>query len=130
MKKVKLNLDDLKVESFATTPDSLGGRGTVFGQDPTWATCEFQETCAPYNTCVGFTCADQTCSPGCEPSGGGTCGPVQTCFTCIGLGTCPDPTCGVTCGGGELTNCPGETNCGDPEPTWTSQGCTLCDNAC
>jgi len=32
MKKIKLNLDDLKVESFHTTPETGKGReGTVFG---------------------------------------------------------------------------------------------------
>ena len=124
MKKLKLNLDDLKVESFATTPDASSSRGTVFGQDPTVYP---EDTCYLYCTDVGSTCVQQCGTGGSE---NGTCAPAETCVsTCEPQATCPSPTCGVSCGGGELTNCPGETAC-DPEPTWTAEGCTLCDQVC
>src|SRR5437870_2168898 len=74
MKKLKLDLDDLRVESFSATPDSSELRGTVFGQDtsepPACATlddptcwfggCEETEI-PPYvsGCCLGGT--DQTC---------------------------------------------------------------------
>ena len=83
MKKMKLSLDDLKVESFQTTPEGGGGGdGTVFG----------------YISCDLTICAE--CPPGgCptqDPSCNGTCG--QSCN-----GTCYEScngTCGASCGGG------------------------------
>ena len=77
MKKIKLNLDDLKVESFHTTPETGEGReGTVFGlaggdtipaptgQCLTWGdTCEIG--CTNEVTCLitcGVTCDDYTCN--------------------------------------------------------------------
>ena len=141
MKKLKLNLDDLKVESFATTPDAASGRGTVFGQvthpyDSNCGTCPGNTNCGTCNgeSCdyPGCTAAGLTCVDPCGPGGSeaGTCGPANTCVTtCEPQSTCPSPTCGVSCGGGELTNCPGETEC-EPEPTWTANGCTLCDQMC
>ena len=128
MKKLKLNLDDLKVESFATTPDAASGRGTVFGQDPTHPPENTCNTCGmEMFTCVGYTCVEWC---GHNPSENGTCGPANTCVTtCEPQSTCPSPTCGVSCGGGDLTNCPGETEC-EQDPTWTANGCTLCDQMC
>lgn len=35
MRKLKLNLEDLKVESFETTTESSDARGTVFGYSTT-----------------------------------------------------------------------------------------------
>ena len=137
MKKVKLNLDDLKVESFVTTPDATSGRGTVFGQvthpwDSCGGTCVATDpcgTCSPANTCIPGACTDAglTCpAPACPPeSEQGTCAPAETCYTCVGQGTCPDPTCGYTCTAFD-TNCP---PC-EPYPTWTDAGCTLCGQIC
>jgi len=81
MHKLKLELDDLRVESFDTSAVEEE-RGSVFGE----AYTEY----ANY-TCPGFqTCGDPTC--GCSF----TC-PVScngTCTLCTELGscyTCPDP---------------------------------------
>lgn len=82
MKKIKLDLDDLKVESFDTQPEE----GEVFGyQCPTCppnytcdATCP--STCA---TCAGQNTCDSTCA--------NTCG-----WTCPD--TCPPRTCNETSG--------------------------------
>ncbi len=88
MKKIHLNLEDLEVESFATTPeDPAGSKGTVFGHVLTMQTID----CDPQCTDGGTTCAD-TCGASC----GGTC---DTCVTCAG--SCQ--SCGATCnscGGG------------------------------
>jgi hypothetical protein len=87
MKKLKLRLDDLRIDSFSTTRAQEPG-GTVFGEQ---CTCQTQCTC-PGNTCDG-TCGD-TCPNTCV-----TC--PDTCFTCplscvpSCLGTCDyfDPSC-------------------------------------
>lgn len=72
MKTLKLNVDDLKVESFHTTPgDGKEGDGTIFGFDQTHFDKTCVEPCHTYvNTCP-VTCATcATCS--CE-----TCGPTD-----------------------------------------------------
>ena len=93
MKKLKLNLDDIRVESFATSPTEER-RGTVFGQDPThtepecFATdpyCNDTSRCYTdggtcYHTCMcandsepGWASCGTTCQvPTCEPGGCGT----------------------------------------------------------
>ncbi len=79
MKKLKLNLDEIKVESFETTDASSLSKGTIMGQ-VTWTqylschtddgTCRY--TCADYSiyyTCLGATCGvgEETCCPICSP---------------------------------------------------------------
>lgn len=83
--KIKLQLEDLAVDSFDTTPVERG-KGTVFGaQDPcTCYTC----TCPGCPTCAGTCPADPSCA--------------DTCWN-----TCDDWTCVATCG---FTNC--DTRCG------------------
>jgi hypothetical protein len=83
MKKLKLDLEDLSVESFATTPESRGEGGTVFGQ---------QCTCYTQCTCPGCPTCDASCNGTC----GGTCG--GTCEASCN-GTC-DFTCDYSCGAG------------------------------
>jgi hypothetical protein len=58
MKKLALNLDALRVESFATQP-AAAGRGTVHGNDDTVETenCTLEATCL-IQTCLSIkTCA-------------------------------------------------------------------------
>ncbi len=84
MHKLKLNLEDLSVESFATTPEARHEGGTVFGQ---------QCTCYTQCTCPGCPTCDASCNGTC----GGTCG--GTCdASCNGTcdGSC-DYSCGDTC---------------------------------
>lgn len=71
MNKLKLQLDELVVESF-TTADGSGTRGTVQG----------------YYSCN--TCVDLDCSAACT---GGTCDPAPT-------PACPPGTNGTACGPG------------------------------
>jgi hypothetical protein len=85
MRKLKLDLEELSVESFATTPEAHRESGTVFGQ---------QCTCYTQCTCPGCPTCDASCNGTC----GGTCG--ATCdASCNGTcdGTC-DLSCGDTCG--------------------------------
>lgn len=68
MKKVRLTLDDLRVDSFQTS----GGRreeGTVFGEQ-----CTCQTNC----TCPGCPTCDYTCPNTCWETCGNTCG-QETC---------------------------------------------------
>ena len=97
MKKLKLSLDDLRVESFSATPDPAQKRGTVFGQyeteypwDCTVHTCNNQETCPPYDTCGGTGCGSEGATCTCGTS-------AETCWNSIGYCeyTC-DPDCTKT----------------------------------
>ena len=70
MKKLKLNLDDLKVVSFETTSKNQQQKGTVYGyQCNTQGDCT--ELCGP-SECFGATC-------NCPST------PIYTCATCIGV---------------------------------------------
>jgi hypothetical protein len=92
MAKLKLKLEDLKVQSFSTTPDpDEGHRGTVFAQltdscnggdtcDPCGGGGSQQPTCADY-----FTCNDaHSCPAGCTDAD--TC-PWTEAYDCTG-GNC------------------------------------------
>jgi hypothetical protein len=85
VRKLKLDLEDLSVESFATTPEAHRESGTVFGQNH--CTCYTQCTCPGCPTCDAS--CNGTCGGTCDVSCNGTCG-------------CPDPSanwsaCGRTC---------------------------------
>ena len=74
MTKLKLQLDDLSVESFET--HFAEAQGTVLGNDS-----DYTE-----GTCPGFATCDASCDASCN----------GTCFqTCAG-GTC-NGTCGFSC---------------------------------
>ena len=95
MRKLKLDLEDLSVESFATTPEAQKEGGTVFGQQ---CTCYTQCTCPGCPTCdasCNGTCGG-TCAGTCDASCNGTCG--GTCDASCN-GTCVDDTCAVSCYG-------------------------------
>ena len=81
MKKMKLDLDELTVDSFDTS--SAGPRaGTVFGE---------QCTCYTNCTCPGCPTCAQSCNGTCGDSCNGTCG--DSCYgTCAGQYSC-DYTC-------------------------------------
>jgi len=77
--KLKLDLDDLVIDSFATTPEVLGDEGTIYGQTTTLSlvlTCGTTHSCeTSHDTCW------TKCAPGCV-----------TDVTAAG-NTCPDLTC-------------------------------------
>jgi hypothetical protein len=80
MKKFKLQLDDLLIDSFSTTP-ARKGKGTVYGE---------QCTCPTACTCPGCPTCDASCNGSC---GGASC--INTCAASC-YGTC-DASCGGTC---------------------------------
>jgi hypothetical protein len=89
MKKLKLDLEELSVESFSTTPEPRREGGTVFGQQ---CTCYTQCTCPGCPTCDAS--CNGTCGGTCEASCNGTCG--GTCdASCID--TCAGFTCDAIC---------------------------------
>ena len=64
MNKLKLRLEDLRIDSFATTPGERP-KGTVFGE---------QCTCYTQCTCPGCPTCDASCNGTCDASCNGTCG--------------------------------------------------------
>jgi hypothetical protein len=93
MRKLRLDLEDLSVESFTTTPEAHRESGTVFGQ---------QCTCYTQCTCPGCPTCDASCNGTC----GGTC--AATCNASCN-GTCGGWSCG--CAYSDDTRCTGDFNC-------------------
>jgi hypothetical protein len=60
MKKLKLNLDALQVESFATDPDHQTGRGTVEGHISGLVLCGPVNPSPPFDRSIILTCGE-TC---------------------------------------------------------------------
>ncbi len=92
MQKIKLDLDDLRVESFQTTPEETGGQGTVVGLanfDVGDGTVDVIGISRGHNSCQ--TCIDPSCPNSCIIN---TCGcedpePIHTFQS-----TCPSgPIC-------------------------------------
>lgn len=102
MKKLRLDFDELQVETFDPTADAARPRaGTVRGH---WRT-EY--------TCLETQCGEVTCE-----SCGGTC--EYTCYTCPATcaNTCPascNGSCAATCGEATCFSCGGscEWTCND-----------------
>ena len=92
MKKFKLELDDLRIDSFSTTPAQTP-KGTVFGE---------QCTCYTNCTCPGCPTCDASCNGTCNASCNGTCA-----TTCGCGGDTVDYSCGGTCDG----SCGGGYSC-------------------
>lgn len=79
MNKLRLQLDDLRVESFGTTGEA-STKGTVFGEQ-----CSCQTVCS----CPGCPTCDQTCNYSCDDP---TC-VDQTCYGYTCEGSCPINGC-------------------------------------
>jgi hypothetical protein len=62
MKKIRLRIDGLAVESFPTAPDPVKEAGTVHGAEGTLRT-------AQCGTCAGYTCEGASCFTSCIPGG-------------------------------------------------------------
>lgn len=85
MKKLRLNLDELEIESFATTAEADAlEEGTVHGYHCTCNCCTDNDpTC--YNTCAGNATCHRTCV------GNNTCGQTAcygTCYNTCNWGSC------------------------------------------
>ncbi|HEX6368395.1 MAG TPA: hypothetical protein VF006_05650 [Longimicrobium sp.] len=92
MKKMKLDLEDLSVDSFDTSAP-LEKRGTVFGEQ---CTCYTQCTCPGCPTCQNYNTCDASCNGSCPQQ---TCG--DSCY-----GTCPGQwSCEWTCDSCYYTQC-------------------------
>ena len=98
--KLKLNLDQLTVDSFDTSAPKAE-KGTVFGEQCTCytnCTCPGCPTCdASCNGTCGGTCGDNTCAESCygscETCGGDTCD-YYVCgysWACDTYYPCPSP---------------------------------------
>ena len=83
MKKLKLNLEELKVQSFETS-ESYNKRGTVVG-NATISACE--EACLVTTTCPPPETEDATCHHSCYDT---VCS--FTCNNCITKYGCTDVT--------------------------------------
>jgi hypothetical protein len=99
MRKLKLDLDQLTVESFDTNAPDGPRRGTVRAFMPP----------TPFITCP-LTCAD-TCDT-CDYSCGGTCD--ATC-------NCTGYTCCASCGG----TCNGPSDCGTCQTNCEQESCVF-----
>ena len=64
MKKLNLDVDTLRVESFATASHGPGERGTVYAHDHSYPlmTCAYR--CTNYGSCQG-TCVQTCTAPEC-----------------------------------------------------------------
>ncbi|MFL5537762.1 MAG: hypothetical protein ACJ8J0_02160 [Longimicrobiaceae bacterium] len=86
MKKFKLQLEDLLIDSFSTTPVRRS-KGTVYGE---------QCTCPTACTCPGCPTCDASCNGTCDASCNGTCN--DTCANCgTGDYSCDGNTCVYGC---------------------------------
>jgi hypothetical protein len=100
--KLRLNLDQLTVDSFDTSA-AAQEKGTVFGEQCTcWTNC----TCPGCPTCDNTACGQHTCDASCN----GTCD-----ASCNGTCDASCDTCGWSC---YYTDCACGTNgyntgCGD-----------------
>ncbi len=92
MRKLRLNIDELSVESFEIARDQKE-RGTVRGEQQTSFTCQ-------YETCLNPTCVDVNC-PTMRPTEQHYASCFETCQTCQG------ETCYFSC---EYSGCQ-ETPC-------------------
>ncbi|HEX8318933.1 hypothetical protein [Longimicrobium sp.] len=82
MKKLRLQLEDLRIDSFSTTPVEKE-KGTVFGEQ---CTCNTACSCPGCPTCDAS--CNGTCAATCDASCNGTCD-----YSCN--------TCGGSCGAGD-----------------------------
>lgn len=100
MKKIRLDLDALSVDSFDTRAGAEGPDGTVFGHIPPYS---YQKYCSDGLTCT-VEC-EGTAASDCGTCGASACGTCATnCGTCAtACGTCDtycgtcDPYCCCTC---------------------------------
>jgi hypothetical protein len=84
MKKLKLDLNDLKVESFETSVVNKQ-KGTIQGYK-TWTDAN-HTLCGDGSTCYDDTCVHHaTC-------GGATCGNTCYEYSCNGWTNCPNEPC-------------------------------------
>ena len=87
MKKLRLHLEDIRIDSFSTT-EVRTQKGTIYGE---------QCTCYTACTCPGCPSCDASCGGTCDVSCNGTCGEASCADSCNG--TCDACTWDPSCGG-------------------------------
>ena len=92
MNKLKLQLEDLVIDSFSTTPVRRA-KGTVYGEQ---CTCPTACTCPGCPTCDA-SCGG-TCGGTCDASCYGSCGDTCDCGTAYDV-SCNGYSCDPTCAG-------------------------------
>ena len=115
MRKLKLSLDALQVESFHATGPAAP-RGTVPGHEWTeyadescFGTCD--TNCTRDASCVGGCGSGAvSCNGTCYASCNGTCG-ASCGASCGATCTCPPGTDYTACGCATWETCPGATIC-------------------
>lgn len=117
MKKLRLHLEDLSVESFGTGPEPAQ-RGTVHGRAT--ARCNTNVSCngTCHLQCGTYYCVptEGTCDNICNPQTGGTSCAQPCVYTCDGAASCnAQNTCYQTCAG--MPTCAVETCNGYPQAT-------------
>ena len=102
MRKVILDVDALRVESFDTSPDGLrDGRGTVHGRVDLVGGVVVEpasQQCGSYPNCPSPLCVDTplaSCDGSCRWTCGASCN--GTCASCATCNTCQE-SCNGTCG--------------------------------
>jgi hypothetical protein len=111
MHKLKLRLEDLRIDSFTTT-QVRKEKGTVYGEQ---CTCHTQCTCPGCPTCYA------SCNGSCDASCNGTCGGASCGYSC-------DYSCGGTCD----ATCGGGSTCDPTCAGWVTQAgpdqqCNICN---
>jgi hypothetical protein len=92
MNKLKLHLEDLRIDSFQTTSGEKP-EGTVFGEQ---CTCYTQCTCPGCPTCDAS--CNGTCDATCDVSCNDTCASCAvTCYASCGAATCHASCEAATC---------------------------------
>ena len=110
MKKLRLEIDALAVESFATD-ETLEAAGTVRGHGPN-DTAPANYTCGAEGSCGPYTCGDLRCV-------------IETDNYHCGIGT---GTAATACGGCGTTNPSGQMSCvGCTTYDYTAGGGDSCD---
>jgi hypothetical protein len=103
MRKIRLDSDALRVESFVPA-EQVAMRGTVRGMASLyWEDCSPSETCPggypcdPSQQSCGGTCHENTCHPGCGGGSAGCSGGCSGVTWCYVATTCidQDPTNGL-----------------------------------
>jgi len=96
MNKIRLQLEELVIDSFSTTP-VRSGKGTVYGEQ---CSCDTACSCPGCPTCDASICngscegsCHDTCAETCEYSCGETCVGCDTYngYTCYGFQTYAGP---------------------------------------
>jgi hypothetical protein len=98
MRKLKLTLDDLAVESFVTH-EGTEPAGTVHGQwHPSMGCDTVNATCDGGDTCGGATCdgVNHTCALSCDTCDQYHCGTIQG-YDCTNLLGCHSEECTLGC---------------------------------